>query len=262
MPIEEEVQLTPEQVAAEAAKAAGTEPKNIPEDVLPEDLRGKAPEEIRATLAAMKSTLGKKNDETDALKTRLASIEARLVNGTERQTEVQSEPGDDKPLEEQILVNPKRAIQRAIKELGYEDRVEGIERVAHSGASETAFMRAGSELPEFGEYEEDVREILKQSNAAATYSNVRGAYLMARGQRSMEGTDRSTRAAAAGAGAEVPAPKPSNTRKVRKLNPLEREIARGQGFLDDKGEVDEKGYLEWYDKEYMEVDVPTGGRKK
>lgn len=263
MPIEEEVQLSAEEQAAEAARLAAeqNQGQTIPLDALPEDLRGKTPAEIKATLSALTKAIGTKNDESDQLKRRIADLESRLVNPPPPQNR-EEDPDADKPLEELIVTKPKVAIQRALKEMGIQDRFENVERTAGAGASEAAFMRAGTEFSDFDEYEDEVKAILSKTGAPASYANVRGAYFMALGARTAEGKGRETRARITENGTEHPAPKPSTTRKVRKLTALEREIARGQGFIDEKGEVDEKSYLEWYDKEYMEVDVPTGKKGK
>lgn len=110
------------------------------------------------------------------------------------------DPDDDEPLEDLITKDPDKALSRWMKQRGFVDRFERMEQTV----GESMYSAVAAEIPEFEEYEDDVREIIKKSGAAATRENIQGALSMAIGQRQLMERMQGRRASTSDNGAPPP----------------------------------------------------------
>jgi hypothetical protein len=210
------------------------EVRGVPEDALPEFLRGRSPDEVRRAIDEAFQGARTANSELRNLKSEMDEIKSNL--GKKDKEPEQPE----KPLDELLYENPEEAIARVIQKR-YGSRFAGLEEQVGS----TVFATVRNELPDFDDYEDDVRSLLAESRAPATRANIVGAYKMVLGDRAMQQRAQASRRAA---NPEKPKPKPPESKKA-KLSDLEKDIAKGLGVSEEK-------YLENRDKP-MNVRVPS-----
>lgn len=248
MPIEKEVELTAEEIAADEA---ANKPTSIPIDALPEDLRSKSVDELK-TLFSSLSVVGTIKTENDSLKTRLAALEARMEKPEKPAEPVKT--GEEPPLEDVVFKDTKAAVKRAIKELGYEEALTNVDRKATNAEGRAARMMVKQSFPDFDDYAADVDTILENTGAAPTEANIRGAYVMAVGNRALMERGRGERKRAAAHGAEPPTPPERRTKKVKELTDTEDEFRRGWG-------MDKETFIAAMETKELNVEVPTGKAK-
>lgn len=209
--------------------------RGVPEDALPEFLRGKSPEEVRAAISQAFQGSQLANQELNQIKRKLAELEG----SAKKEPEEPKEP--EKPLDELLYEDPEAAIDQVIRKR-YGSRFAGLEEQVGS----TVFATVRSELPQFDEFEDDIRTLLKDSGAPATRANIIGAYKMALGDRALQEMHQKNRKAANPEKPKAKPPKP----KGPQLSDLEREIAAGMG-------MSAEDYANARDNEDFKVKVPT-----
>lgn len=239
--VEEDVAEGGEQVEAEVdgqpdpdPSQGGGVPRSVPEDALPEFLRGRSADEVKRAIAEAFDGAKQANSELRNLKGELDQIKESL------RPKAEPDPKDEKPLDELLYENPEEAIDRVIRKR-YGSRFAGLEEQV--GSTTLATLR--SELPDFTEVEDDVDDLLKRSNAPRTRANIIGAYKMALGERAMAERAQASRKAAA---PERPKP-PKEEGKKPQISSLEHEIAERLGLTDEE-------YITSRDTP-MNVKVPT-----
>lgn len=220
-------------------------PKSVSLDVLPEALRNRPESEQKFLLEHMVQSLGKRNKEVDQLKQQLSELKGRVDATPPRP--VEPDPNEGKSITELMLEDSEAAMDKYMKDRGY---VKAFDDVSNRVAS-TEYMLVKSSIDDFDEYEEDVQEILKEGNLAPTKENVRGAYTMAVGARTLAEKSARNRAG----GSNIP-PSPAEPPKeegddVQWKSELEKEIAAAHGVSDP-----EEWYSNTYDKP-MELKLPT-----
>ncbi len=217
----------------------------ISTDVLPEGLKDRPAAEVKFLLDNMLSSLGTKNNEVEDLRSQVAELRG-VVSVTHAPPAADPDPDDIKPLEELMLEDSAKAIDRYMKDKGYVTAFDDL-----SGrVGEAEFTMVAGQTPGFDEYEEDIRTILANGKLAPTAANVKGAHVMAVGQRLIETQERERRAqSSATPPSSPPAPDPAVIDPG--ISDLEREIARAHGITDD---------AEWAKSRDtpMEVNLPTG----
>jgi hypothetical protein len=223
-----------EEELAEELEGGGEEPSTgLTPDVLPEFLRGRSAEEIKAAIHQAFQGSQIANKELKELRRDLESLRG------EKKPEAPAEP--EKPLEELLYENPEEAIDRVIRKR-YGDRFESLEGRVGS----TVFATVKSEFDDFDEHEEEVKELISSSGAQPTRENILGAYQMVVGRKALEARQQAKRKSV---NPERPKRKPE-TPAGPKLSDLEREIARGMGMTDED-------YAAGRDNDYFDVKVPT-----
>ncbi len=213
-------------------------PVLVPEDVLPEQLRGKSPEEVREALnKAFQST-----DQLNVLTQRLANLEGRIAAPAPTPTPA-NPPAPEKPLSELIYEDPEAAIRNTVaKMLGTQ-----INNV-NSFMEDTASTLVRQELTDFDQYKDRVDSILNATKAPRTKENLRGAYMMARGEASL---DAERRAAAKRIATPEPTVNGNDPKRAKepKISDLESQVMRQMGI------TDVKEYLKYRDGDF-DVKVP------
>jgi hypothetical protein len=201
-------------------------PLTISLEALPEDLRDRPEAEIKFLLEHMVNTLGSRNNQVDELKDQIAELRGAVSVATPPAT---PDPDDDKPMEELILEDVDKALDRWAAKRGY---VKGMgdlsERV---GEAEFSMVSAG--LVDFAEHEPAIRKLLKEGNLPANRQNIMGAYTMAVGNAVLEGRARDARANEGGIPpSNTPPPPPADGEAT--MSELETEVARAHGITDPK----------------------------
>lgn len=200
-------------------------PRAIPVEILPEELRDRPDAEIQFLLGHMVTALGERNNEVDTLKEQIAELRGEVRSPKPPPA---PDPDDDKPLEELILEDTEKAIDRYLEKKGY------VKTVQHLGSEvgETMMSLISQEIDDFEEHEETIREILKRGKLAATRDNIIGAYTMAVGEKHFaerkKGGRKSTSIPPTG---NPPPPPPQNEPQ---LSTLETEVMRAHGITDPK----------------------------
>lgn len=214
-------------------------PMSISAEVLPEDLRGLPEAEIKFHLGRMVDGL-RKNNET------VRSLQEQLEQFKRAPKEEQKEPPKPKkPLDEMILEDPEAAIMDVLEKAGLVDRFARVEKQV----GDSVFSFVASKIPDFDEYEDDVREILDKGNLPKTQENVLGALEMVIGRRILEEKARGSRKKQ---NTHIPKDD-SETKKTKgklpELHGLEKEIFSSSGMTREEWERHKKG---GYD-----IEVPT-----
>lgn len=221
----------------------------IPEDVLPEEFRGKSEHEIKVLMNTMVNSLRSANERVRQYETQgtgNAHSAPTVVHNQGNQSQAQAQE-PDKPLDELILEDPEKAIDIYLQKRGYVNQFQNLDQ--RTGEMTLRIMR--NEIDDFGEYESDVKDLLKQTGAPMTEQNIMGAYTMLVGRKALEERQRNQRESQSMERAQTSAPQEDNT--PRWGSSLEEEMARAQGFNDP---------AEW--QKYMtggvEIKVPTGSK--
>jgi hypothetical protein len=210
-------------------------------DDLPEPLRRfKNKEELKTALHTVVTSYGSLREENERLRAEQRSAPAAAAPPPE------PDPDDEKDLSELIMENPEKGIEKFLQKRGLLQKFNELE----SNVGETTISIVGREFDDWGEYEDDVRQILKQSGAPATKENIVGAYSLAVGQRTIQEKKRGRQAidnmeASEDDGGDKEPERP-------KLTALEDEIRKGLGlsvedFTDTYANADN-----------FEIKVPTG----
>lgn len=226
---------------------SGDEPrKAVSLDVLPEALRDRSEAEQKFLLESMVQSLGKRNREVEQLKEKLANLEGRVSATPPKDPE--PDPHEGKTITELMLEDSEAALDKYMESRGYVKAFDGLAgRVAS-----TEYEMVKSTIDDFDEYEEDIQAILKEGDLPPTRENVRGAYTMAVGARTL--AEKQARHRGTGGSLPPSPPEPpegGDDDEVKWKSDLEKEIAHAHGVTDPK---------EWqansYDKP-MELKLPT-----
>lgn len=212
-------------------------------EALPEDLRDRPEAEIKFLLGHMISSLGTRNNEVDDLKTQISELRG-AVSVT---PPADPDPDDDKPMEELILEDVDKALDRWATKRGYVSAVGDLsDRVG-----EAEFSMVAGQVEDFGEHEEQIRQLLKDGRLPATRQNIMGAYTMAVGARVLDSRARDQRGRTGSIPPSTPEP-PDPTGGDPKISELEKEVARAQGLSPE-------AYVASRDSEGLdELKLPTG----
>jgi hypothetical protein len=188
-------------------------------EALPEDLRDRPEAEVKFLLDHMITSLGTRNNEVDNLKEQIAELRG-AVSVTPPS---EPDPDDDKPMEELILEDVDKALDRWATKRGYVSAVGDLsDRVGEAEFS----MVAGS-VDDFADHEAQIRQLLKDGRLPATRQNIMGAYTMAVGAKVLEGKARDARGTTGSIPPSTPTPVPTDADPV--MSELETEVARAQG---------------------------------
>jgi hypothetical protein len=218
---------------------------SIPLDVLPEELRGMSENEIKFFLSRTLSGVKATNETNAELKAQIAELKGRM---DERPTPVvpkEKDPDDEKPLSELILENPEKAIERVAIQRGWISSLE----ITGRKADEALFSAVASKIDDFSEFEDDVRNIIKESNAPVNQETIARAYEMAVGKRSLA-EKRTARLKDLNAEVVKPDVKPDVT--LPEEGDLERTMREAHGMTREKWEK--------YKGDSFDVKLPTGRR--
>jgi len=198
-------------------------PATISLEALPEDLRDRPEAEVKFLLDHMISSLGSRNNEVDNLKEQIAELRG-AVSATPA-TPVEPDPDDAKPMEELILEDVDKALDRWASKRGYVSAVGDLsDRVG-----EAEFSMVAGQVDDFGEHEEQVRQLLKDGRLPATRQNIMGAYTMALGTKALEARALAARGRSGSIPPSSPEP-PDPSGADPEMSDLEKEVARAQGM--------------------------------
>lgn len=214
-------------------------------DVLPKELRDRPEAEQKFLLENMVQSLSKRNREVESLKEKLANLEGRVDATPPKPAE--PDPHEGKTVTELMLEDSEAALDKYMEERGY---VKAFDDVAGRVAS-TEYELVKSSIDDFDEYEEDVQEILKEGGLPPTRENVRGAYTMAVGAKTLAEKNAKKRAGGGTIPPSPPEPPEGEEDEVKWKSDLEKEIAHAHGVDDPE---------EWYANSYekpMELKLPT-----
>lgn len=188
------------------------------DEILPDEFKGRDPAEVRLLLSQMPKIVKAQKEELDSLRLKMAGASEPTNIPMPQRTaeEVQQE------FEELFDKNPREAIKKFVEQ-EYGGRFGSVEQ----RIGETEFRLVSQSVPDFREYEEDVRSLLRQSGAPATQQNIMGAYTMAVGNRELQRRMIRQRMSANAPKAD-PTPKPEEQKP--ELSPLQEEVARSMGL--------------------------------
>lgn len=221
----------------------------LPVDVLPEQLQGRSPAEVKLILGQMVSGIQSGASELQ----RLREENERLRSGPGIATPAPKKEDPEEPLEELILKDPAKAVEMIV-EKRYGKRFTELE----SGAGEGIFAYMRGQDPTFAEYEPDVREALRKSGSPINQQSVQAAFLMTVGQKALEMRKNAESKKTAGAERGGSGEKDGGKKKEPELTELEKEVARGM-------RMDEKKFAQakkaWNDRSFS-LNVPTGKAQK
>ncbi len=201
------------------------EPATISLDVLPDDLKDRPEAEVKFLLSHMITSLGSRNNEVDDLKTQIAELRG-VVGAT---PPADPDPDDEKPMEELILEDVDKALDRWAAKRGYVDAVGDLS----NRVGEAEFSMVSREIGDFDEHEEAVRKLLKDSKTPATRHNIMGAYKLALGESVIAERARDARANSGTIPPSIPAPEEPPESDAN-LSDLETEVMRAHGISDPK----------------------------
>lgn len=217
----------PKDPPADPPKEGSDEPKgagSISLDALPEDLRDRPEAEVKFLLEHMISSLGDRNNQVEDLRKELSEMRG-AISAT---PPPEPDPDDEKPMEELILEDVDKALDRWARKRGYVAAVgELSERVG-----EAEFSMVAGQVDDFGEHEDAVRKMLKEGKLPATKTNIMGAYTMVLGAQVVEARARDVR----GQTGSIPPTKttPPDPEKAPEMSDLETEVMRAHGMSDPK----------------------------
>ena len=191
----------------------------IPVSVLPADLQGKSEVELKFILDRMATSVVQGNDTTIELRNQLAAL-TEQVNAAP----VEPDPNDEVSDEDLIVSDPTAAVMRILKREGMTDRFAAVE----SRTGEGMLLSVGRNIPDFDEYEDDVRTIMVNTGVPMDDANIRGSYAMAVGLRAIKVREESARAAASMT--DPPTPEIDTGGDETPLTGLEGEIFAASGM--------------------------------
>ncbi len=207
----------------------GDPPKDPPKDttiplsVLPEDLRDRPEAEVKFLLEHMITSLGSRNNEVEELKDQIAEFRGAVSV----QPPSDPDPDEEKSMEELMLENAEKAMDRWARKRGYVDEIGSL-----SGrVGEAEFSMVAAEVGDFADHEDRVRAILKDGKVPANRISILGAYKLALGEKVMEDRARDARA---NSGSIPPSPSdpPKPEEDAPKLSELETEIMHAHDITD------------------------------
>lgn len=199
-------------------------PTTISLESLPEELRDRPEAEIKFLLEHMATSLGTRTTQISELKDELAELRGAVS----AQPPADPDPDDEKPLEELILEDSGKAIERYLISKGYIGAMgELSERVG-----EAEYSMVAGKVDDFDAHEEKIRKLLKEGKIPATRLNIMGAYTMSLGEAVLAERARDVRSNSGGIPPTPPAP-PEGEEPESKLSSLEREIMLGHGYTDE-----------------------------
>lgn len=154
-----------------------------------------------------------------------------------------AKPADSRTPEERILENAEETIAEIV-ERRYGSRFANTEQQVGN----IVYQTVRSEDPEFAEYEEDVKEILRESGAPATYENINAAYSMVIGQKTLQQKRRKVSEIDNSDRPREEAPAPAS----RQYSELEKEIAAAHRMTPEQ----------YFAEDSWNIKVPTGPKKE
>lgn len=194
-------------------------------DILPEEFRGRDPAEVRLMLNQMPRIVKAQKEELESLRLQVGG--AGRPDVTHGPVEVQKTPEElQQEFEELFEANPREAIRKFV-EVEYGPRFGQVE----SRVGEAEFRLVKQSVPDFGEYEEEIRLLLQQSGVPATQQNIMGAYTMAVGNREIQKRQQRLRMAEESPKAS---PSPSELEEKVELTDLEQEVASSMGLSNEE----------------------------
>lgn len=205
-------------------KAGGAETppsRTIPADILPEEMRDMSEQEIRFFLSRTLSGVRSTNDENKELRQRLAALEGR-VNSPPPPPE--PDPNEGKSITELMQEDPEAAIVQVAKKRGWLDGMATISSKADQALFSTVAGKLGSD---FVEYEDEVRQVLRDANAPVTEDTIEKAYDMVIGKKTREARALAARKAQNPENAKPTPPEPGT--KLPDETELERTIREAHG---------------------------------
>lgn len=193
-------------------------------DIIPDEFKGKDPAEIKILLSQMPRIVKAQKEEMESLRLQMAGINPpNVVHGAPVVVEpVKTAEEVQKAFEDLFDKDPRAAIKQFIAE-EYAPTIDGMN--TRLDASDLARVRLS--MPNFGEFEEAVTDLLTRSGSPATEANIRGAYAMAVGNKEIEKQALLSRAK----DNPLPVtPVPELDTKVPDLTPLQEEVRQQMGI--------------------------------
>jgi len=192
-------------------------PNTIPLEVLPEELRGKSQAEIKFMLERMADSTVSSSQQIRELREQLEAVRSR----------VEEKPPEPDPFaevsdEELIVQNPSAAIKRVLEREGLLARFDGLAGTVQ----ETIWDTVRTQIPDFGEHEDNIKAMLKQTGTPVTRQNVVSAYTMSVGMKALQERNRKTRE---NINRVDPEP-PKDDDKLPELSGLEADIFESSGM--------------------------------
>jgi hypothetical protein len=219
-------------------------PAGLSLDVIPESLRGLPAEQIRLALNQMVTGLPRLDAEIKRLREETERAKAAAAQPVPRAEE--PDPDADIPLEELILKDPAKALDRwAERKFGSQlNRLDNIDKRVAS----TELATVAREIDDFEEYREDIETLLSQSGSPATREHILGAYTMAVGKKTLEAKARQGRTEL---NSDVPQNQAPQDEKKYNKTPLSEEIRQSL-------RMSEQAYYETFaSKDNFQIKVPT-----
>lgn len=215
-------------------------------DVLPDELKGKSEAELKFILKNMTSTIRSQHQRLQELQ----QGGRQPQGGKEKEPEEKEEKKPSKPLEERILEDPEGVIAEVVQR-----RYGGVISQLDSRTARSELAAARAEIDDFGEYENEVLDLLKEAGQPATYENLVGAYTMAVGNRVVEERrqGRQKQLGMENGGGSNP---DEDTKPKIQLSDLEKEMAQAHGMTEEQWVQARDGDIT------SQIRVPTGKREK
>lgn len=212
----------------------------IPMSVLPEDLQGKSEAEVKFILERMATSVVTGNDTTRELRDQLQALTDQ-VNAAPPEVDEHEDVSD----EDLIVTDPTAAVMRILKREGVTKRFADVEERTGEGM----IMAVGRSIPDFDEYEDDVRAIMQSTGVPMDNANIRGSYTMAVGLRAIKDREEATRKAASMS--DPPPPEIDDATTYPAMTGLEKEIFDSSGMSRKEWEGHKAD-------DQIDVEVPLG----
>lgn len=209
-----------------------TQPPIDYSSALPRELQGKSPDEVRSAWSVLMDTVRMQGQQLE-----------RLTARGDKEPPPKEPAKDPK---ETIWDDPAGTIGRIIDE-----RLASYGHVL-AGVEVGIYADARAQLPGFSKYEGAIKEFLQANNAPVTSANLKGAYLMFKGNEAVEAEQKAARRTTT---SERPTPTKDNDKPVYEFpNDFERHAWEVSGMsLETWAELRQEGPLE--------VDVPLEGKR-
>lgn len=221
---------------------AAPTPRSIPVDVLPTEMQDMSEQEIKFFLSRAVDGVSAANARSQELARKLEELERKVAAPPPEAPD----PNDDKPLSDLILEDPEAAVERIARKKGW---ITSMNAVAGK-ADESLFSVVAGRIDGFEEYEDAVRNILKETGAPVSETTIKKAFAMAVGERALEEKSRARRAAANSEPAKPAAPSPEKA--LPSESDLEREIREAHGYTPEKWNQ--------FKNDEFQIKLPTGRR--
>lgn len=206
-------------------------------DVLPDFLRGRSEQEIKFYLNQAFTSVESQQEQIRQLRQELEQAKT-----TPTAPEREPDPDDERPLEELMLENPDKALERWARDRGLLDRFDELD----SRMGRVAFRLVEDEFPGAKKYRSEIQDILQKANSPINEATITMAFKMLKGEEALEEQKKQVRKQMNN---DPPKAPDDSGPKTPQMTDLERTFAKAQGLTDEE-------FVKYRDEE-LSVRLPT-----